>query len=217
MEYYNITNIKNAELIAMKTTNILNKLSTVSALAICALTAGAFSVNLAIAQAHVHGEGQLLVAQEGNIWKLQFVLPAADVLGFEHKPETKAQREGVASLISSIESVSALVEPPAGCKLDTFAHSLEKAHKAKDEHGHKDKDEHKHEHEHDHDGKHDDEHEGHSDVDISYTFMCSKNLSSLQVNIFTIAPSLQSLDAQWIVESGQGASQLSANANVLSF
>ena len=47
-----------------------------------------FAVN---AQQHVHGQGELLVSQEGSMLHLQLVLPAADALGFEHEPETTEQ------------------------------------------------------------------------------------------------------------------------------
>jgi hypothetical protein len=45
------------------------------------------SCQAVVAQKHVHGDGQLLIAQDQQQWQFQFILPAADLLGFEYVAE----------------------------------------------------------------------------------------------------------------------------------
>jgi hypothetical protein len=108
-------------------------------------------------------------------------------------------------------------------------------HKHDDDHGH-DHDEHKHdhdkhehdhdEHEHDHDKhKHDhDEHEhsdeekhNHSDVEILVEMTCSASFNALDVPLFSSFPSVQSLEALWATDGGQGQTELSPQNTRVSF
>ncbi|WP_340677071.1 DUF2796 domain-containing protein [Paraglaciecola sp.] len=45
--------------------------------------------------AHVHGQGRIHISQKNRSWYVQLILPTADVLGFEHAPDTAVQIEAV--------------------------------------------------------------------------------------------------------------------------
>ena len=45
--------------------------------------------------AHVHGHGRLDIAREGDRIALALVAPGADVVGFEHAPQSEADRAAV--------------------------------------------------------------------------------------------------------------------------
>ena len=45
------------------------------------------------ADAHEHGHGQLTIAIEGSMIEMEIEIPGADIVGFEHPPETAEQHE----------------------------------------------------------------------------------------------------------------------------
>lgn len=125
--------------------------------------------------AHVHGQGKVLIAQDGDDWQLQFVLPAADVLGFEHVPETMEQKQAVESLSGKVGNVPNLVSIDGNCtvansdvsipELFTDFSKVEKSSglaSAKHDHDHDTHDHDHHKHDHDH-HKHDHDHDHHND------------------------------------------------------
>lgn len=129
-------------------------------------------------QAHVHGQGQALIAQQGNEWEINIILPAADVLGFEHAPETEEQKKIVRDFKRSVSSELSTVVLDKSCKRTSFEikapegpenhddeHDHHKgSHNDKhSDHGHHDKDHHDENH-HDHDKEHhDDKHHDHEE------------------------------------------------------
>ena len=80
--------------------------------------------NQAVAQAHQHGQGQLFISQEENEWHMQFILPAADVLGFEHAPEDAQQKKALQSLIKRLNQNEGVVDLSGRCSLREVTHSL---------------------------------------------------------------------------------------------
>lgn len=80
--------------------------------------------NQVAAQVHQHGQGQLFVSQENNDWHVQFILPAADVLGFEHAPENAQQEKTLHSLIERLDKNDAIVDLGEHCTLSEITHSL---------------------------------------------------------------------------------------------
>ena len=42
---------------------------------------------------HSHGEGVLFVVHDQDKWQVKFILPAGDIFGFEHQPETAEQKQ----------------------------------------------------------------------------------------------------------------------------
>ncbi len=119
--------------------------------------------------AHVHGAVEVNIAQDGNELLVEVTAPGADVVGFEHAPQTPEQ-------VAALEKATALLNQPsklfmfesADCTLEykSVTHTLgEDEHEGHDHDDHAAHDHDKHEHDdhegHDHD-KHDhDDHEGH--------------------------------------------------------
>ena len=151
--------------------------------------------------AHNHGEALLNIVVEGDQLAMLMTSPAANIVGFEHRPETDAQKAAVASATSQLEDLGQVItfNSEAECHLverSVHWHSDERKDQSHehdghdDEHGHKDHDdEHGHkdhddEHEHkDHDDEHghkdhDDEHEAHqnetehSEFEAEYLINC---------------------------------------------
>lgn len=150
----------------------------------------------AFAQKHVHGEGLLLIAQEQQQWQFEFVLPAADLLGFEHMPETLEQKQQVSTMINKIENVEAMIKLPASCQSVSTSHSLAAFVVANQTFAHS--------------------HE-HTDIRVTYIFDCKESPSSAEASILNSLASLKRVNAQWITNDQQGAVQLTPSSNVVRF
>ncbi|MFC3121247.1 ZrgA family zinc uptake protein [Agaribacter flavus] len=173
------------------------------------------STHVVLAQEHVHGQGQLQIAQEGSHWHVHLSLPAADALGFEHEAETKAQKSKVKKIAHRLARNQDVLSLNGDCRLVSSEHSLENtqdhsednAHKH--HHAHKHDEGHGHDKEHDkHDSDHDNHHEEHNDVEVEYRFTCDSPVSEIALGVFESMPSLSAVKLEWITESGQGSSEL---------
>jgi len=57
---------------------------------------------------HVHGQGELSVATDGDQLQINLKAPAADLLGFEHAPQNEEEMGAVAALKSQLKDMDAL-------------------------------------------------------------------------------------------------------------
>lgn len=127
--------------------------------------------------AHVHGTGELQIAIEGTTVAMDFTVPGADIVGFEHAPGSDADRAAIDAALAQFADAFTLftIEGDAGCTAVTTVnhthgygigddHDHDQGH---DDHAHDDHD-HGHEAEaaHDHDQDHGHDHaaaDGHDD------------------------------------------------------
>ncbi|WP_158768379.1 DUF2796 domain-containing protein [Paraglaciecola sp. L1A13] len=154
------------------------------------------------AQEHVHGQGQMFISQEDNNWHVQLILPAADVLGFEHAPENEAQQKTIQLFAKRLEDNNSIIELNPNCSLNEVTHSLNLAYLNNIETVHAQKHDEKH-HEH---GDHNEF--LHEDVNVEYRFACPAKVKKLTVTLFKGLVSLTSIRAQWITNISQGLAQL---------
>ncbi len=166
---------------------------------------------------HVHGQGELNVAVEGDTVIIELIAPGSDIVGFEHAPETDADRAAVAAAAGKLEDGERIFAFPkaAGCRLEEA--EVESELMDGDGHG----DEHSEEHAHEHADKHSDEHseEGHAEFHAHYRFRCSAPaaLDSVDVRYFATFSRAEELDARIITSRGQGAAELTPAAPRLAF
>ncbi|MEF1170987.1 zinc uptake protein ZrgA [Vibrio sinaloensis] len=159
-------------------------------------------------EAHVHGEVELNIAQDGKELLMEITAPGADVVGFEHAPKNDEQKKILADAVATLNQADSVftLSSAAGCHVEHVAvtHTLGKEsdhhdhdeHKHDDHHDHEehkhdehqdhDHDEHKHDDHHDHDEhKHDDhhdhdhEHSGHGEFTVEYHYHCD-NIAKLE-------------------------------------
>ena len=152
---------------------------------------------------HEHGVGELNIAVEGNSIDLEFMIPGADIVGFEYKAKSEAD-------IALVKD--ALTIPSASnCNLVEADISINQGDNHKDEHNHDEHDDHdEHEDEHDHDdhGEHDDhdEHdeEAHNEFVAHYSFNCGniKEIDRISFPYFTTFPNSGELEVQFVSEIG---------------
>ena len=162
-------------------------------------------------EAHVHGEAELLIAIESDTISMQFVSPAANIYGFEHKPKNEEQRRRI------IESKAAFSRPNdlfefTGANCETvhsfvnapFADEATSDRSHHEEHDHSDHGDH---------GDHGDHKEDtHVEVTAEYEFKCdSTEISAIKALFLNQFPAIESLDAQWVMQGSQGAKELSGS------
>ncbi|UPQ88265.1 zinc uptake protein ZrgA [Vibrio sinaloensis] len=165
--------------------------------------------------AHVHGQVEINIAQDGNELLFEITAPGADVVGFEHAPQNAEQQQTLDNALAKLQQAANVftLATAAGCDVEyqSVSHTLGESeehhdhdkheHHDHDKHEHHDHDKHehhdhdKHEH-HDHDKhehhdheKHEDHdhgaHSGHGEFSVQYHYQCQ--------NIQAIS----SIDTQW--------------------
>lgn len=139
-------------------------------------------------EAHVHGEGSFnfVIDQKSNQAELNFKFPALQVLGFEHKPKTSAEKKVHADshlMLKDPKNIFTLVtdtQKPAGC---VFGDSVLKIPYIEESHtGHSHKG-------HDHD---------HADYELTYKISCQDiaQLSGFNLEAFKKLKNLDKLKVE---------------------
>ena len=182
-----------------------NKLTTT----LLSTTLLATSFGAASQEAHVHGSAQMDVVQEGATVFVSLISPLADIIGFEHAPETEAQKQTMRSVYSLLQTQAMVTMSGQGCALTDSDIDLPGAEETHDDHDQEGHDE--HDDDHDHEGH--DDHETHGELSLTLTFQCDAPPTGLTVNLFTHFPSVETITLNWISDKGQGAKKLSANSN----
>lgn len=166
--------------------------------------------------AHVHGISALNLALEGDEIEIELDSPAANIVGFEHAPSSADDHAALDKAVARLKDGDTLFRfnDEAGCRMETATVSsamLDDQHEA-ESHTHEDKDEHDHDaHEHDD--------ETHSDIDAAYHFECDApdKLTQLTVDLFEAFSGLEKIEVQYVIESKQGAAELTATDQVVKF
>lgn len=155
--------------------------------------------------AHVHGQGELEIVQDGNGLFISLYTPLYNVLGFEHMPKTDTERVKARRVTSLLKANGLfLFSDDAQCKRT--------AHKIYSEvlnpHSHGPQDDHKH---------HDDDGGGHSDLRVAYEFECEKpaSLKNIEVRLFRQFPAFEKIEVQALFPSGQVGASLVPKKNIL--
>lgn len=145
---------------------------------------------------HQHGHARLQMAIEGERIDVLLLSPAANLVGFEHPPETDEQREKVAGLEAWASQTPLINTGSGSCTVNQAdVHGTWPA-------GNEDK----HDHDHDH------QHEGHADIEISQTLACP-GLSAggeLETTVMVRFPAMEQLDVQWVSPQNQGGTRLTS-------
>jgi len=163
--------------------------------------------------AHEHGTAKVNIAVEGARVNLGLESPLANLLPFEHRPETPEQRLEVQNLALRLRHQAETLfqlTPAAECRLTKV--ELESANlepelldpeatpepALTDDGGNKN-------------SKKAEDHEEHGDLDADFTFLCAKpeNLSGLDILLFDAWPKIEKIEVQAATPRGQRAATLS--------
>ncbi|MDA0143660.1 DUF2796 domain-containing protein [Vibrio toranzoniae] len=189
--------------------------------------------------AHVHGQVEVNIAQDGQELLVEVTAPGADVVGFEHAPETTEQKKVLEQAIAQLNKPDELFSfNNASCtlKFKSVTNSLEGDHDEHEGHDHAehDHDDHKdHDHaEHDHDdhkghdhAEHDhDDHKGHDhsegshgEFTVEYHYQCSDvaKLDTVSTQWFSKFSNTEKMTVNLLTDTAQIQEVL--NADRISF
>ncbi len=176
---------------------------------------------------HEHGVGRINIAQEGTEIYIELDSPAANIVGFEHIPETELDRDSLAKALALLENGTRLFLFPdaAECNLiDTDVATPLKEHDIGEEAHHTEdaaqqnvrhhtKGHHVHKEAHKHQG------ETHADITATWRFSCThpEALDQVRVQLFEAFPMTERLQVQFITGKRQGAAELNASQPTLRF
>ena len=191
--------------------------------------------------AHNHGEALLNIVIEGDQLVMLMTSPAANIVGFEHHPETQEQKAAVAAATFQLEKLDQVIafNDEAECLLveqSVHWHTDEQEHQSHEhdkEHDHDKEHEHKKEHEHDHDKEHmnhdDDEHHDdhenhkeqgqHSEFEAEYLIRCQRinELEFAAVTLFNSFTGVNEVRVEAIFPSSQTLNILTPQNNRIEF
>ena len=175
--------------------------------------------------AHVHGAAEITLAMQGPALEIEFLSPAVNIVGFEHRAMTDAQVDAVVAAQKILDDGAAMFSfKGKRCELQAASVDVSAVWDGADEReekdDHDDADEHGEQHEHGEHHEHDESHEGkkpHSDITASYTFNCEGGgrLEAVTVGSDKLPFDLETINAMWVTESAQGSRELTADNRVI--
>ncbi len=161
--------------------------------------------------AHVHGIAALNLALEGSEVHVELDSPAANIVGFEHAPSSEADHAALDKAVATLKDGDRLFRfnEDAGCRMEearVASELLDEEHEGHTKEGHEDE-------QHEHEG------ETHSEIEAGYHFECDEpgKLTQLTVELFDAFPGTEKLKVQYVIESKQGAAELTATDHVVQF
>ena len=143
---------------------------------------------------HVHGKALLTLVLEGNEMQLAFQSAAQSVVGFEHKPATAEQKQEVEAAIAVFNQANWFsVNQDANCELAQADASTDLTEPHANE--------------------------GHADFYANYLLLCQgpARLNQLQLHVFSLLPTLEHIEVQWIINGRQGAAEATLQNSTVSF
>ena len=192
--------------------------------------------------AHVHGQIEFNIAQDGNELLVEITAPGADVVGFEHAPTNDAEKQQLKDAVAKLSHADNVftLTSAAGCKVehqsvthtlgaDKHDHDEHHDHDKHDHEEHHDHDKHDHEEHHDHDkhdheehhdhDKHDHESGGHGEFTVEYHYECDNvsAISNIETSWFSQFPSTESIKVNLLTDTKQAAMELKPGQKTISF
>ena len=144
---------------------------------------------------HEHGVGELNIAVEGSAINLEFMIPGADIVGFEYEAKSDSDIALVNTALSKFQDFENIftLSSSGNCNLVDAEIEINQG----DDH----EDEHEHEDEHDHDEH---EEEAHNEFVAHYSFTCGnvKEIDRIDFPYFTTFPNSGELEIQFVSEVG---------------
>ncbi|MFG5038766.1 DUF2796 domain-containing protein [Vibrio cholerae] len=181
-------------------------------------------------EAHVHGQVELNIAQDGHDLLLEITAPGADVVGFEHAPQDDAQKQALEKALETLhhpeklfalsdkaqcEKREVLIKHTLGGEEYQHSHAYGEGEEHEHQHGEGEHDHKAHDHK-DHEGHDHDEHQ-HGSFTAQYQFHCEAvdQLKQIDTQWFQYFPSTEKIQANVLTEKQQSALQLNAKQTLI--
>ena len=166
---------------------------------------------------HEHGVGELNIAIDDSLAEFEFMLPGADIVGFEYEAksdEDLAKIENALLVLENHENLFALTKDSKCVLADLDYHLSGEEHDehADEEHADEEHDEHADEE----NEEHADE-ESHTEFYAKYSFKCDniKQLDKVEFSYFKTFPNSSELEVQFVSDIGSNAFEVEADKPVI--
>ena len=144
---------------------------------------------------HEHGAAKLMMALEGEKLHVEFEVPSESLIGFEHFPKSKSDRENFEKTIKILSDPSKLLSTPfkAECLLVGMNVS-QSLFSNEEEHGNDDSE----------------KAEIHSEFKSNYYWNCQHldEIDSMGTQLMSFFPRIEEIRVNWISNNGQGSLEL---------
>ena len=153
---------------------------------------------------HEHGVGELNIAIDGSLAEFEFMLPGADIVGFEYEAksdEDLAKIENALLVLENYENLFALSKKSKCVLADLDFHLSGEEH---EEHAGEEHEEHADE-------------ESHTEFYAKYSFKCDdiKQLDKVEFSYFKNFPNSSELEVQFISDISSNAFEVEADKPVI--
>lgn len=152
------------------------------------------SDDFSVLGAHVHGNALLTIVVDGNEAAVALQSAAYNVVGFEHKPATAEQQQEIDAAIAVLSKGEWFtLNHDANCEVAgaDVTTDLTETQAV----------------------------QGHSDFYANFQLLCQRpaHLREISLPLFSLLPSLERVDVQWVINNQQGAAVASAQKQTVSF
>lgn len=154
---------------------------------------------------HEHGVGELNIAIQSNTMVLEFMIPGADVVGFEHEAKSEQDKATVSAALTKFDDYNNIFIIPTNskCILISSKININQEDEHDDHDGHDDHDEH--------------QEEAHNEFYAKYTFECGdiKSLDLLEFPYFETFSNSGELEVQFVSEIGSTSFEVEADSPII--
>lgn len=146
--------------------------------------------------AHEHGVSEVQIAVEGNAVDIMLHAPGVDVVGFEYKPTSDADKAAVAAAIDMLRQADRVIalDPAADCVLETTGAELHSAGDADSDHDH----------------DHEEVEAGHREFEAHYHYVCASaaSLNTISFTFFDSFPNAVEIIVEFVTDAGAGRAEV---------
>ena len=160
------------------------------------------------AAAHIHGEATLNIVMAESLLEIEFISPAYNLVGFEHKANSSEENAAAKQAILLLEDpikIFKLTDANCALKKTTVDSDLMSEEKH-------------HHHDHHHEAE-ETKSESHLDFRANYSFFCEQASfpSEIKISLFEYFDNLTKVKSKWISNQKQGYKVLTSNDESIQF
>ena len=163
---------------------------------------------------HEHGVGELNIAIQSNTMVLEFMIPGADIVGFEYEAKSEQDKATVNAALTKFEDYNNIFIIPINSKCLLVSSKIninqEDDHDDHDDHEEQDGQD-------DHDDHDEHQEEAHNEFYAKYTFECGdiKSLDLLEFPYFETFSNSGELEVQFVSEIGSTSFEVEADSPII--
>lgn len=163
---------------------------------------------------HEHGVGELNIAIQSNTMVLEFMIPGADIVGFEYEAKSEQDKATVNAALTKFDDYNNIFIIPINSKCLLVSSKIninqEDDHDDHDDHEEQDGQD-------DHDDHDEHQEEAHNEFYAKYTFECGdiKSLDLLEFPYFETFSNYGELEVQFVSEIGSTSFEVEADSPII--